>query len=51
MKRTYITQHARASKDYTDLTLDKVHIKRRAAVVYTMLQASVRLSLVCTAVI
>ena len=45
LKRAHSTQHARDSKDYTDLTFNKAHIKCLSAVVHTMLQASVQLSL------
>ena len=44
MKRTHSTEHARYNKDcstsYTDLTLNEARIKRRPAVVHTMLQYS-----------
>ena len=44
MKRTHSTEHARYDKDcstsYTDLTLNEARIKRRPAVVHTMLQYS-----------
>ena len=45
MKRVHSTQHALDNKDYTDLTLNKACIKRRAAVVLIMLQAHVQLAL------
>ena len=45
MKRAHSTQQERNNKDHIDLTFNKARLKRRSAVVHTMLQASVQLSL------
>ena len=49
MTRAHSTQHTARTRQqglqYPDLTLNEARIKRRAAVVHNMLQASVQLSL------
>ena len=46
--REHTAHSTQDNKEYTDL--NKAHIMRRPALVHTMLQASVQLAVLCTAV-